>query len=80
MRNGVIICRPPDATARWQSSTAMVLSHNGWSCQLRQRFDGVLIVAFGRDKGHPDSSEEELAELLKENGVFLESTEIKLTR
>ena len=80
MRNGVIICRPPDATARWQSSTAMVLSHNGWSCQLRQRFDGVLIVAFDRDKSQPDSTLEEFTELLKENGVYVDSTEIKLTK
>ncbi len=80
MRKGVIIARPPDATARWQSSTAMVLSHNGWSCQLRQRFDGVLIVAFDRDKNEPDSTLEELTELLKENGVYMDSTEIKLTQ
>jgi hypothetical protein len=80
MREGVIICRPPEATAKWQSSVALVLSHNGYSCQLRQRFDGVLIVAFGRDKGQPDSTEEELTELLTEGGVFLESTEIKLTQ
>jgi len=80
MRRGVIICHPPHATARWQSSVAMVLSHNGWGCQLRQRFDGVLIVAYERDKDKEDGTVEALEELLKENGVFLETTEIKLTQ
>jgi len=77
MRSGVLICRPPHATARWQSQAALVFSHNGFSCQLRQRFDGVLIVAFERDAGQADMEAEELEKLLVDGGAWIESTELK---
>ena len=78
MRQGVVIFRPPNATARRQSQTCLVLSHNGYSCHARQRYDNVLIVAFQRDKNEPDAEVEDVVELLKEAGVWDdEDTEVK---
>ena len=77
MRSGILICRPPHATARWQSQAALVFSHNDFSCELRQRFDGVLIVAFERDAGKPDIEADDLEKMLEEGGAWLESTELK---
>ncbi len=80
MRNGVVICPPPQATARWQSQTAMVLSHNGFSVDLRQRFDGLLIVAFERDDDEPDFEEEWLLDVLKAGDAWMDGVELKMLK
>jgi len=77
MRRAILICRPPHATARWQSQAALWASHNGWSCELRTRMDGLLIVAMERDPGEPDVDPGELEQQLKDDGVWIESTELK---
>ncbi len=78
MRQGVFIIRGDDASPRRQSQACLTLSHHGWSCEARNRFDGVLIVAMRRDEGQPDASLDEVRELLVEAGVYLEGdSEIK---
>jgi len=72
MRHGVFIIRGENASARRQSQACLVLSHNGWSCEARNRFDGVLIVAMSRDDDQPDSSLDEVKALLTDEGVYAE--------
>ena len=77
MRSAILICRPPHATARWQSQAALWASHNGWSCELRTRFDGLLIVAMELDPGQPDVDPADFERQLKEDEVWNEGTELK---
>jgi hypothetical protein len=81
MRSGIVICPLPNATARWQSQTAMVLSHNGFSVDLRQRYDGLMIVAFERDDDEPDfESEEILQKMLEAGDAWNEDVRFKMLK
>jgi len=58
----------------------MVLSHNGFSVDLRQRFDGLLIVAFERDDDEPDFEEEWLLDVLKAGDAWMDGVELKMLK
>ena len=70
MRKGILILRPPTATQERQAEAHKVLAGAGWTCELRERFDGVLIVAFDRDEGGEEPTEDQVRELLAEAGVW----------
>ncbi len=78
MRNGVIIFRSPEATARTHSQACLILSHRGYTCQVRTRYDGITAVAFQRDAGEPDVETKDVQALMEEAGTWDEDhTEIK---
>lgn len=70
MRKGLVILRPPTATLEVRAQVQQTLADNDWSCDTRERFDGVMIVAFERDETKPESSVEEIETLLKGNSVL----------
>ena len=78
MREAVLICRPPHATPEWQQQAALHFTRNGWSCDLRERFDHVLMVAILRDAGLDDVDPADLKKELREANLWLETTEIKI--
>ena len=78
MHKGVVILRPPEATPELQGQAKKMLTKEGFTCESRQRFDGVLIVAFEKDASSPDSSREELEGALRNNSLLYRATfEIK---
>ena len=78
MRNGVVIFRSPEAPARTHSQACLILSHRGFTCQVRTRYDGITAVAFQRDEGQPDVETAEVQALMEEAGVWDgEQTDIK---
>lgn len=80
MRECVLICRPPHATPEWQQSIALYLSDHGWSCDLRERLDHVLMVALLRDGNAADMEPADLEQELKEADLWPETTEIKMAK
>lgn len=72
MRKGVVILRDQASTLELRGQVREVLTGAGFECEARQRFDGIMIVAFGRASDKPDSSVEEVEKLLRSN-VLLES-------
>ena len=58
----------------------MYLSENGWSVDMRERFDHVLMIALMRDGDQADVEPAELEKELNEAGYWLESTKIKMVK
>ncbi len=77
MRNGVVILRNDEATVRHQSQVCMILSHNGFGCHARQRFDGLMLVAFERDAKEDDTSVEAVEALLVEGEAWMDGFEVR---
>ena len=77
MRKGLVILRPPLATLELQGQAKKMLVKEGFDCELRQRFDGVLIVAFEKDVDQPELSIEEIEKTLRRNS-FLHRTPFEI--
>jgi len=65
MRKGVVVIRPPAATAEIQSQIAEILRAADWVVENRRRFDGVLIVAFERMEDAPDETPETMDQTIR---------------
>ena len=63
---------PPYGTEKRRSKFAEQLEQLGWTTENRQRFDGVLILAFERPEGVKDMGEEEMEKLLEGNASWSE--------
>lgn len=70
MRKGVVVLRDQASTLELRGQVREVLTAAGFECEPRQRFDGIMIVAFERASDKPDSSVEEVETLLRGNALL----------
>jgi hypothetical protein len=70
MRKGVVILRPPIATLELQGQAKKMLVKEGFNCESKHRFDGVMIVAFEKAEEQPESSCEEVEGALRNNSLL----------
>jgi len=70
MRKGVVILRDEAATLELRGQVRERLEAERFLCESRQRFDGVMIVAFERAADQPEVTVEELEKLLRSNPLL----------
>ena len=70
MTKGIVILRGPAATTELQAQAVEVLTGAGWACELRQRFDGTLAVAFDRAVSRDVGDDGDVEALLRKHPLL----------
>ncbi len=70
MHKGIVILRPPVATVEMRGQVKSILTAEGWTCESRQRFDGVMAVTFEKGQDDLESTAEEIEALLRVSALL----------
>ena len=72
MQKGIVLLKPPTVTHEIRAQVSDLLHHMGFVCEVRERFDGALAVAFDGEKGN-ETSAGDVEKELRNNALLAEA-------